>query len=259
MIVIDLYPHLLERTVTIHADPPMVFRYFTDTERWSRWWGSGSIIDARPGGRVLICYPNGPKASGEVLEVLAPERIAFTYGYDSGVPIAPGRSRVTIRLEAIATGTRLHLVHEFFESDVRDQHIAGWRFQLSVFSNVVADEVFADVSNVVDAWFQAWEIPDDDERLSALDKIAAADVRFSDRFSALESLAEVSAHAGAAQRFMPGVRLQRDGQIRHCQGSVLADWNAVGSGSAGASGTNLFTLDQTCRIVAVVGFSNSSG
>jgi hypothetical protein len=166
---------------------------------------------------------------------------------------------VTIRLEAIATGTRLHLAHEFFEPEVRDQHIAGWRYQLSVFGNVVADEVFADASHVVDAWFQAWQIPDDAERLAALDKIAASDMHFSDRFSALESLAEVSAHAGAAQRFMPGVRLQREGQIRHCQGSVLAEWNAVGSGTAQASGTNLFTLDQKCRIVSVVGFSNSSG
>jgi len=259
MIVIDLYPHLLERTVTIHADPQLVFRYFTDTERWSRWWGPGSVIDARPSGRLLICYPNGPKASGEVLEVLAPERIVFTYGYDSGVPISPGRSRVTIRLEAIAAGTRVHLVHEFFEPEVRDQHIAGWRYQLSVFGNVVADEAFAEASSVVDAWFQAWQIPDDAERLSAFDKIAATEVRFSDRFSALESLAEVSAHAGAAQRFMPGVRLQRDGQIRHCQGSVLADWNAVGGGTTRASGTNLFMLDQKCRIVAVVGFSNRSG
>lgn len=35
-------------------------------------------------------------------------------------------------------------------------------------------------------------------------------------FRALESLAEVSAHVGAAPRLMPGVRLQREGQIRHC-------------------------------------------
>lgn len=257
MIVIDLYPHQLERTVTIHADPHLVFRYFTDAERWSRWWGAGSAIDARPGGRLLICYPNGPRASGEVLEVLAPERIAFTYGYDSGAPIAPGRSRVTIRLEAIATGTRLHLVHEFLEPGVRDQHIAGWRYQLSVFSNVVADEAFANASHAVDAWFRAWQMPDDVERLAALANIAAGDVHFSDRFSALESLAEVSAHAGAAQHFMPGVRLQREGQIRHCQGAVLADWKAVGGGTARASGTNLFTFNQQCRIVAVIGFSNS--
>jgi hypothetical protein len=203
---------------------------------------------------MLICYPNGPKASGEVLEVLAPERIAFTYGYESGVPILSGRSRVTIRLEPIDVGTRLHLVHEFSESEVRDQHIGGWRFQLSLFANVVADEVFASVSEVVDAWFQAWEILDDRERMSAFAKIAVVHVRFNDRFSALESLADVSAHAGASQRFKPGVQLRRDGQIRRCQGSVLANWNAVGGGTTRASGTNLFILDQTRRIISVVGF-----
>ena len=255
--MIELYPHLLERTVTIHANSQIVFKFFTDNERWSRWWGAGSLIDARPGGRMLICYPNGPKASGEVLEVQAPERIVFTYGYDSGAPISPGRSRVTIRLEAVEVGTRLHLVHEFSESEVRDQHIGGWRYQLSIFANVVAEQVFAGACEVVDAWFLAWEIPDDHERISAFEKIAAAHVSFNDRFSALESLAEVSAHAGASQRFMPGVRLRRDGQIRQCQGSVLANWNAVDAGKTRASGTNLFVLDQACRIIAVVGFSGS--
>jgi uncharacterized protein YndB with AHSA1/START domain len=259
MTVIELYPHLLERSVTIHAKPRIVFGFFTDSERWARWWGQGSLIDARPGGRMLICYPNGPKASGEVQEVRAPEQIAFTYGYESGIPIASGRSRVTIRLEAIEAGTRLHLVHEFFEPEVRDQHIAGWRFQLSVFCNLVADEVFASASAVVDAWFQAWEIPDDHERLRAFEKIAVAQVRFNDRFSALESLSELSAHAGAAQRFMPGVQLRRDGVVRHCQGAVLVNWNAVGGGNSLASGTNLFMLDQACRIVSVVGFSGSPG
>jgi uncharacterized protein YndB with AHSA1/START domain len=129
--------------------------------------GRGLSIDARAGGKVLIRYPNGVEALGEVLEILPMDRIVFTYGYTSGKPIPPGGSTVTIRLEANETGTRVHLLHEFAEAAARDQHIQGWRFQLSVFANVVADEVFAHAAGVVDAWFDAWTVIDDQARQEA--------------------------------------------------------------------------------------------
>jgi uncharacterized protein YndB with AHSA1/START domain len=86
----------LDRTVVIKARPETVFRFFTDSARWAGWWGEGSTIDARPGGKVYIRYPNGTETMGEVLDVRAPQRIVFTFGYASGKPIAPGSSRVTI-------------------------------------------------------------------------------------------------------------------------------------------------------------------
>ena len=79
-------PHRLDRSVFIGATPDTVFRFLTDTPRWAAWWGPGSTIDARPGGAVLIRYPGGTEASGEVVEVKPPERIVFTYGYASGKP-----------------------------------------------------------------------------------------------------------------------------------------------------------------------------
>jgi len=83
----------LDRTIVIGAPPAAVFRYFTDSSRWAAWWGEGSTIDARPGGRVLVRYPGGVEAAGEVVEVSAPSRIVFSYGYVSGKPIPPGSSR----------------------------------------------------------------------------------------------------------------------------------------------------------------------
>src|SRR5262249_50376927 len=73
-------PFCLERTVVIGARPATVFRFFTDSERWASWWGAGSTIEARPGGRLFIRHPNGVESAGEVLEVAPPERIVFTYG-----------------------------------------------------------------------------------------------------------------------------------------------------------------------------------
>ena len=74
--------------------------------------GAGSRIDSRPGGRMLIRHPNAVEASGEVMEVVPPERIVFTYGYQSGPASPPGSSRVTITLDQCAQGTQLRLTHE---------------------------------------------------------------------------------------------------------------------------------------------------
>src|SRR5678815_5666925 len=134
-------PFSVDRTVVIRATPDIVFSFFTDTPRWAAWWGPGSSIDARPGGRVVIRYPTGDEALGEGLEVEAPRRIVFSYGYSRGAPIVPGGSRVTIRLEPIANGTRLRLVHDVESAAVRDEHAQGWRFQLALFANAVSDIV----------------------------------------------------------------------------------------------------------------------
>jgi hypothetical protein len=97
--------------------------------------------DARPGdGPDPI--PDGTEATGEVLEIQAPERFAFSFGL-KGDRSPAGASRVTIRLEPHESGTRLHLLHEFDDEAVRDEFVQGWRYQLSLFCNVVSDEVNA--------------------------------------------------------------------------------------------------------------------
>jgi uncharacterized protein YndB with AHSA1/START domain len=249
--------HTLERTIVIRAKPDLVFRFFTDPVRWAGWWGAGSSIEPTPGGRVHIRYPDGTEVAGEVVEVAAPERIVFTYGYVSGKLIPPGGSRVTIRLDPDEQGTRLLLRHEFADAGVRDHHVQGWRYQLSLFSNIVANEANAGAGASVDAWFAAWTIADDAEREGALNRIAARTVTFRDRFSSLDGLADLLPHIAAAIRFMPGMRLQRTGAIRHCQGTVLADWTAIGGdGQQRGRGTNVFVFGFDGRINSVVGFWN---
>ena len=80
-------PYQLDRVITIDAPPKTVFSFFSDTERWARWWGAGSTIDARPGGKVLIHHANGVEVVGEVLAIEPPTSITFTYGFASGTPI----------------------------------------------------------------------------------------------------------------------------------------------------------------------------
>jgi uncharacterized protein YndB with AHSA1/START domain len=248
-------PHRLDRTIVIQASPDTVFRFFTDTGRWARWWGAGSTVDPRPGGRVFIRFPDGTEVVGEIVELTAPEQLVFTYGFASGTPILPGSSRVAIRLEKHGPATRLHLSHEFDDAAVRDEHVQGWRYQLALFSNVVSDEVNAGAGSLVDRWFDAWAEPNPDARAAVLAAIADPDVRFRDRYSLTESAADLMPHIAAAQRFMPGIRLTRRGDVRHCQGVVLADWAAVtGDGQERGSGTNVFVLGADGRITSVTGF-----
>ncbi len=76
-----------------------------------------------------------------------------------------------------------------------------------------------------------------------------------DRFSAVEGIEDLSQHIGAAHKFMPGLRMEKSGEVRHCQGMVLVDWIAKGpDGQQRAAGKNVFVLREDGRIESVTGF-----
>jgi hypothetical protein len=76
-----------------------------------------------------------------------------------------------------------------------------------------------------------------------------------DRFSCTDGVRDLALHIGASQRFMPGVRIARTGDARHCQGTVLADWSAIGAdGQPRGRGTSVFRLDAAGKIESVTGF-----
>jgi len=247
--------HTLDRSILIRADREVVFRFFTDTTQWAAWWGAGSSIEPQPGGRVFIRYPDGTEVSGEVVAIEEPQRLIFTYGYVSGKPFAPGSSLVTIELARERSGTRVRLSHAFAEAADRDQHVQGWRYQLSLFANAVATAAHQSVPAIVDRWFAAWSEPDAAKRNAALENTAARDVAMRDRFSAIEGLPDLVEHLAAVHRFMPGMTLARDGDVRQCQGMALADWIARGAnGQEAGRGTNVFTLNADGRLESVTGF-----
>ena len=248
-------PFSLDRRITIQAPRETVFSFFTDTVRWASWWGAGSTIEPRVGGRVYIRHPGNVESSGEVIDIQPPERFVFSYGFDAGKPFPPGASRVTISLEPSGDATALALHHEFPDAAARDEHVQGWRFQLSLFANAVSNLVHAGAAATVDAWFDLWTQTDEAARLATLGRIAAADVAFRDRYSLIDGTAELSAHIAAAQRFMPGVAMQRRGDVRQCQGLAIADWTATGPDRAPrGQGSNVFQLAPDGRITAVTGF-----
>ena len=69
----------------------------------------------------------------------------------------------------------------------------------------------------------------------------------------LQGLDELNAQLDAVQRFMPGISTQLEGSVRHCQGTVLADWSSIKEGKPVAHGTNVFQLAPSGKIRSVVG------
>jgi uncharacterized protein YndB with AHSA1/START domain len=248
-------PFALDRTVVIAATPDVVFRHFTDSARFANWWGKGSTVDPKPGGKVYIRHPDGTESGGDVVEVSAPTRFVFTYGFATGKPIPIGASRVTIKLVPDRAGTKLHLHHDLPSEAVRDEHVQGWRFQLSLFANVVANEVHEGADAVADAWFEAFADPDAARREATMRRIASESIRFQDRFSNLDGLDDLLPHITAGQKFMPGIRLHRAGAVRHCQGMALCDWVVKGAdGKEHGRGTNSFVFGPTGKVEWVTGF-----
>jgi uncharacterized protein YndB with AHSA1/START domain len=246
--------HVLDRTVTIAARRETVFRYFTDSERFAAWWGAGSRIDPVPGGAVHIRFPNAVVAGGEVVEITPVERVVFTYGFESGQPIPIGASRVTITLEESARGTVVRLHHELPTASVRDEHVQGWRYQLAVFANVVTREAHAGTGALADRFFALWGETDATKRRAELGALAVEALAFRDPYSCTDGLDDLDAHIAAAQRFMPGVVLAREGEARQCQGLAIVDWTVRGpDGKPRGKGSNVFELAPDGRVARVTG------
>lgn len=249
-------PYSLERSVLICAQRKTVFRFFTDSKLFAEWWGAGSHIVGQPGGSLRIVYPNGEVALGRVVKTVENECIVFTYGYEGPAkPIPPGGSRVTIMLYDHPSGTLLTLKHELADEKTRDHHVPGWSYQLALFANVAAARQHAGVGLLIDGYFSLWAENDSTARRRALDGLAVADLVFHDRFGCTVGLDELNAHVGASQIHMPGVKLHRSGEPRHCQGTALVDWEARSpEGKTVARGSNIFVLSPDSRIAKVVGF-----
>lgn len=249
-------PHSLDRAVVIRARPGTVFRYFTDTARFASWWGEGSSIDATPGGAVRIVYPGGVVVSGSVVSVKPAQQISFTYGYESKnrEMVAPGGSLVTVTLEQHPEGTLLRLKHDLATVAARDAHVAGWRYQLAIFANIVTREEYGSAEALVDRYFAIWSEPDGARRNAELGAVGTSDLIFRDGFGVTASPSDLADHIGATQMHMPGLRLERDGALRQCQGTGVANWvTRAPDGSVAARGTNVFDFAPDGRLSRVVG------
>jgi uncharacterized protein YndB with AHSA1/START domain len=91
----------VERTIAIDASPETVWQFLVDPEKTTAWWGMTASFDPRPGGAYRIEVIPGHTASGEFVELDAPRRLVYTFGWEAGEngagPVPPGQPGTTAR------------------------------------------------------------------------------------------------------------------------------------------------------------------
>jgi uncharacterized protein YndB with AHSA1/START domain len=113
---------------TISAPPDRVWRALTTDELAAWFWppsfATQTAFDARPGGRYRIASAAvGMAASGEVMALEAPERLAMTWRWD-GEDL---ETHVELTLHEDPAGTAIRVVHDGFPTaEAAAEHVQGW-------------------------------------------------------------------------------------------------------------------------------------
>jgi uncharacterized protein YndB with AHSA1/START domain len=121
----------VERTIAIDASPETVWQFLVDPEKTTAWWGMTASFDPRPGGEYRIEVIPGHTASGEFVELDAPRRLVYTFGWEAGEgdanPVPPGSSTIEIELVPDGAGTVLNFTHRDLPSaEASESHSKGW-------------------------------------------------------------------------------------------------------------------------------------
>lgn len=123
--------HVVEVERRLSAPPIEVFGFLTDAARYSMWMGRAAELDPRPGGTYRVEMSDDMVALGEYVEVVAPSRIVFTFGWVGSSDIPPGSSTVAISLEPDGDGTLLRLSHGGLPDAASvSLHREGWELYL---------------------------------------------------------------------------------------------------------------------------------
>lgn len=120
---------------TLAAPREKVFRAWTDPQALARWFAPGDDfrttvfeLDPRPGGRYrieMLEHGRPHRVAGAYVEVRPPEKLAFTWAWES----EPEHGETLVTLEFFDRGgaTELVLTQERFPTEAsRNEHDKGW-------------------------------------------------------------------------------------------------------------------------------------
>jgi uncharacterized protein YndB with AHSA1/START domain len=131
----------------IKAPPQAVFAAFVEPARIMKWWGpdAGPTLlaetDVRVGGRFRVVFETldgvRHENGGEYLEIYPPARLAMAWWW---AETPERRSRVTVSIRPIDSGSELTICHEmFFDEATRDSHLWGWNGALDKLEYLLAE------------------------------------------------------------------------------------------------------------------------
>jgi uncharacterized protein YndB with AHSA1/START domain len=128
-----------ELTITRVFDAPrsLVFKVWTEPEHLVRWWGPRDWTtpslkaDIRPGGAYRICILSrkGEESwmRGVYREIVAPERLVFTFAWEDAAGKPGHETLVTVTFAEQNGKTKLTFHQAIFETvSSRDAHHEGW-------------------------------------------------------------------------------------------------------------------------------------
>ena len=133
-------------TRVIDAPRRLVFKAWTEPEQVARWWGPKGFtttfcdMDIRPGGQFRFCMrsPTGTDhwKRGVYREVVAPERIIFTFAWEDAAGNPGHELLTTVTFAEQGRKTKLTLNQAVFETaDGCDDHRRGWTSCLERFAD----------------------------------------------------------------------------------------------------------------------------
>lgn len=243
---------VVEVRITIAAHPETIFQFLSDPSSFRRWMGDGSSLAPGAGGAFRVAYPNGDVAAGVVEEIVPNQRIVMSWGYEAGAMGIPvGATRVEIVLAPVPGGTRVTLRHTGLRDAAhRANHRAGWRHYLASLSQLTSATLDAIIDGRIDGYTAAWAAQDPAERTRLLAECWDGDGVFRDPMGYVEGRQDLADYIGMAQRFSPGITLQRDGAVSRAHTFASYRWRMVapnGTPVMAGSNTAEFTPDGLIR------------
>jgi uncharacterized protein YndB with AHSA1/START domain len=124
----------VERELAIAASPETVWEFLVDPEKAVRWMGMNAKLEAEPGGLYYCEVIPGHTAKGEFIEVDRPNRLVYTWGWETTSQenaIAPGSTRIEIELLADGESTLLRFRHDLPTVKSAESHGHGWDHYLA--------------------------------------------------------------------------------------------------------------------------------
>lgn len=120
---------------TVAAAPAAVFEMFTNSYRLTHWLSDDARVDVRGGGRVYLFWRAGHYATGEFSDVVANEKIVFSW-QGRGEKV---QSRVSVTFTPDGDGTRIELLHDGIgDGETTYQEIqAGWQNGLANLKSIL--------------------------------------------------------------------------------------------------------------------------